>query len=369
VLYKREPSRDKSRDMMRSRISACLACAAFGVTALTLALTSPRAWAHGDVEADRPATEAGSAPRAPAGEHAEHAEASEKESEHEAEEKRFAVWLDAVLGWGHAPFAAQNLPATGNPQLTYSRYDQTATDVQSFILGGSVEVVPHIGVEVRVPLTFATFSPPGSQSRSATAFGNIELAGEYEAEPARGLELIVALGVALPTAQGTAVPDDLAQAPASQVDSNAYDRWSLSRAASFARGYEENALFEPKRLGIIPKVALRYTLGGFVLEPFVKVENLIGTSTTLAAGYVGELVGGATVGYRIIKPLELGLRGWVNVGFAGADEDKVTAVAIEPRVLAYLGPVSPYAGVIIPVAGPPSDASFFGVRLGAAVKF
>jgi hypothetical protein len=220
-----------------------------------------------------------------------------------------------------------------------------------------------------VPFTFAGFSPNGSAARSTTGFGNVEVAGEYETSITKGLHFVGALGVALPTAVGDEIPPDLANASAGSVDATAFDRWSLSRAAASARGYEDNALFEPHRLGIIPKVGVVYRLRGFSVEPYVKVENLVATSTALEQKYVGELVGGLRVGYWVHKQFELGVKGWVNVGYAGSDEDKQTAVAIEPQVVLKFGPVRPYAGVIVPVAGPPSDNGFVGVRLGAAAAF
>ena len=255
--------------------------------------------------------------------------------------------VDGVLGWGKVPFAVQNLPVTGTPGITYTRQDRTESDVQSLLFVGSAEVHEHLGIEIRAPLTFATFSPDGSASRSTTAFGNLELAGEYAAPLGHHLRLVTSLGLALPTATGTAVPAGLTNAPASSVDSTAFDRWSLSRAAAMARGFEDNALFEPDRFGIVPRVALAWRHRGLSIEPYVKVENLIGTSKSLDASYVGEIVGGVRVGYWVQHRFEIVLKGWVNGGFAGTSDDKATAVAIEPQFLMRFGPVLPYVGVIV----------------------
>lgn len=284
-------------------------------------------------------------------------------------EPRFLLGLDLVLGWGNVPFAVQNLPVNGNPNITYTGSDKTASNVQSFILDASAEVGHHVGIGLRVPFTFAGFMPNGSAARATTDFGNIELEGEYTPHLGRGLRLVAALGVALPTAQGDEIPAGLANAPSSAVDQTAYDRWSLARAAAFARGYEDNALFEPHRLGIIPKLGLAYEARGLSLEPYVKVENLVGTQTTLAQSYVGELVAGLRVGYWVQRQFQVALKGWVNVGYAGADEDKKTAAALEPQLVLRFGPVRPYAGVIIPLTGLPQDNSFLGVRVGVAGGF
>jgi hypothetical protein len=297
------------------------------------------------------------------------AAAESAESTKEAHEERFMLGLDLVLGWGKVPFAVQNLPSGGNPAITYSRADQTQSNVQSFIVGASAEVREHLGVGVRIPFTFAGFNPDGSAARSTTDFGNVELEGEYSAPIAHGLRLVGALGVALPTAQGDEIPATLNQTPSNQVDASALDRWSLSRAAMYARGYEDNALFEPHRLGIVPKVSLLFRARGLSIEPWVKVENLVATSTALAQSYVGELVGGVRVGYWVQREFEVALKGWVNGGFAGGDEDKHTVVSLEPQLVLRFGPVRPYAGVILPLVGPPQDNSFLGVRVGIAGGF
>jgi hypothetical protein len=313
------------------------------------------------------------------GEHEEEAEEGSEEGgkegeghkEHRKHEEVGMLDLDLVLGWGKVPFVVPNgqtNPAA--PQvLTFSRSDQTPSNVQSFIFGGGLEVAPHVGVGLRVPLTFATFNPDGAASRSAAGLGNVELEGEYGGSVAKGLRLVGTLGLALPVAQGNEIPDVLVNAPNGSFDQAAYDRFSMAKAAAYARGYEDNALFEPNRFGIIPKVGLLWRLHGLSVEPYLKVENLVGTSSSLANGYVGELVGALRVGYWIRKEFELAVRGWFNTGFAGGDEDKVTSAAVEPQIVLRFGPVRPYAGVLLPVAGPPNDNGFIGVRIGVAAGF
>jgi hypothetical protein len=304
------------------------------------------------------------------GEEGEHAEGGEKGEKKEHEEKRVVVGVDLVLGWGKVPFAVQNAPGAGpSPQTpTYSATDKTSSNVQSFVFGASAEVAEHLGVGVRVPLTFATFNPDGSASRSTAAVGNVEFEGEYGIHLGKGLKLVPALGFALPTAPGVEL--DPALSNATNVDQSGFDRQSLSKAAASARGYEDNALFEPHRWGIIPKLALEYRpVHGLGIEPFLKLENLVASESGLSADYVGELVYGVRVGYWIQKQFELGLKFWANTTFAGADDDKKTSAALEPQVVLRFGPVRPYAGVILPVAGPPQQNNFFGIRLGVAAAF
>jgi hypothetical protein len=307
------------------------------------------------------------------GEEGEHAEGADKgdKGERKHEEKAVVVGVDLVLGFGKVPFAVQNGVGAGpNPQTpTYSATDKTSSNVQSFVFGASAEVAEHLGVGVRVPLTFATFNPDGFSSRSTTAVGNVEFEGEYGIHLGKGLKLTPALGVALPTAPGVEL--DPALSNATNVDQSGFDRFSLSKAAAAARGYEDNALFEPRRWGIIPKLALEIRpVHGLNIEPFVKLENLVSSSPSdIQPTYVGELVYGLRAGYWIQKQFELALKFWANTTFAGADEDKTTSAALEPQIVLRFGPVRPYAGVIIPLAGPPQQNNFFGIRLGVAAAF
>jgi hypothetical protein len=330
---------------------------------LTAAMAAGRdARAHGDVDVDRPEP---SSAQSTAGVNAE----PRPDAPQAKHEERAWATLDMVLGWGKVPFAVQNLPATGDPALTYSRSDRTDADVQSFVVAASIELTHRWGVGLRLPFTFADFSPDGSPARGTSSLGNIELDGEIAAPLARDLRLAGSLGVTLPTAQGQQVPPGLLDQSAASTTENAYDRWSLSRAAAFARGYEDNALFVPQRLGLIPRIGLFYRFRGLRVEPTVKVENLIATSSSLPATYVGDVVAALRVAYTVREPLEVALRGWVAVGYAGTADDRTTAVALEPGIALRLGSLRPYAGVILPLAGPPSDNGFVGVRVGVTAAF
>jgi len=325
------------------------------------------ALAHGGDEMVERTTSERNAGSGPSG------QAQREEGGGEGSEGPVTLSLDLVLGWGKAPFAVQNLPTTGTQAITYTVGGATPADVQSFILAGSVEVARNVAFGVRLPVTFATFSPDGSAARSTSSFGNIELEAEWATRfaltSASTLSVVGTLGVALPTAQGDEIPPDLTRRDASAVDVNAYDRFSLSRAASMARGDEDGALFEPNRLGIVPKIAAVYRGPRLSIEPSIKVENLLGTSSSLDAPYIGEIVPAVRLGYRVRRVAELTLRAWANVRFAAPSADRTTSAAVEPGITLRFGTVLPYAGVILPVSGLPSDNSFLGIRLGIAAAF
>jgi len=283
--------------------------------------------------------------------------------------QRVRAGLDLVLGWGKVPFAVQNLPTTGTQAITYSRSDATPSDVQSFVLGASLEATEHLGAGVRIPFMLGTFSPVGSAARATTSLGDVELEGEWSTRLGAGLEIVAALGVALPTAQGAEIPATLVDVGASSVNESSYDHFSLARAAALARGYEDNALFEPGRLGAVPRLSFVYQGARLALEPYVKVENLIRTSSSLEAPYVGEIVAAVRAGYRVRSHLEVAARAWANVGFAGTPDDRRAAVAVEPDLIVSSGPLRAYGGLVVPLVGPPEEAGFFGARLGLVAAF
>jgi hypothetical protein len=317
--------------------------------------------AHGDVDVDRP--------EPPSGPNADDMSAGRPDAMRAKHEERTWLTLDMVLGWGKVPFAVQNLPDTGDTELTYSRSDRTETSVQSLVVAASTELTRGWGAGVRVPLTFASFYPAGSPSRATSSFGNVELEGTISAPLGRDMRLVGSMDVALPTAQGQEVPAGLQRQSAASTPESAYDRGSLSRAASLARGDEDDALFVPQRLGLVPKVGLVYRFRGLRIEPTVKVENLIATSSSPQGAYVGQWVGELGVTYAVDDPLEVALRGWVAVEYAGTSEDRTTAATLEPDLLLHFGWIRPYAGVILPLTGPPSDQGFVGVRFGFTGSF
>jgi hypothetical protein len=267
------------------------------------------------------------------------------------------------------PFAVQSLPGTANQAITYSRSDATPSSVQSFVVSGLVEAAAHLTLGVRLPLTFATFSPNGSPSRSTTALGNVELEGEFGGALGAHLVLKGSLGVALPTAQGDAPPPGTTGQNAQGVDENAYDRFSLSHAAAAARGYEEDELFEPRRLGLIPKLRLVYHARATSIEPYAKLENLVGTSSGLDHAYLGELVSGVRVAHDLGDFLEVGVRAWDRLMLVGGSGGDAISVAIEPDILLRWGSARLEGGVIVPVGGAQWESGFVGVRLGLSGVF
>jgi hypothetical protein len=289
------------------------------------------------------------------------------EAEEKEEEGRLSLGVDMVIGFGKTPIVTELLPGSlaTVPEHTVA---QSRITTESFILGGEYELTHSIGIGARLPFTFGSFSPEGAGSRSTTALGSLEVEGVYTLHLNEKMKLVYALGVSLPTAQGDEVPSgaELEEKYRGQtIDQNNFDRFSVNKAASSSRAFEESALFEPKRLGFIPKVMFDYNANKILLQPYVKMENLVSTVSGAEHSYIGELILGAFAGYRVLESVDAGVRVWTNVAFAGGGD---TVAAVEPQLRGHFGPIMPVVGGIIPFAGL-TNPQYGGVRVAVAARF
>ncbi len=290
----------------------------------------------------------------------------------EDEAERTADFVaDLVVGFGKTPLAVQQPPQSFTTVPPYTPGSARSTS-ESVVLEGAYHLSPRFALGAVVPFTFGSFSPATEDSRGTTAFGNVELTGEYESAARRGTTLTLGLGVSLPTAQGSELPSasDLAQQQGATFTPDVYDRFALNRAAALSRGYEENALFEPDRLGINPMVKVAWAPARLHLEASVKLENLVATSKSLEHSYLGELVPGVRAGYALGPHAEVGVRAWANYAFAGSSDSSTLALVAEPQIVGTFGNIRPVLGVIVPFAGAPTDPwQFVGVRLSLVAMF
>ncbi len=293
----------------------------------------------------------------------------ESEHEEEAEETKFQVDVDLVFGFGKTNTVNTTLPGT-QATIPDATVGPSKISTQSFIIGAGYEIGKGIGIGARFPLTFGSWSQPGQQTRGTGAVGNVELEGEYERHINQQMKLVFGLGLALPTAQGTEVPEQEeldADRTAAQQNQNAYDRQAVNHAAAASRGYLDNALFETKRFGIIPMVGLDYKVSHILIDPFVKMENLISTSGSPEHKYIGELVLGTFLGYELAKQMDAGVRVWGNILFAGGSG---AVGVLEPQMRFHFGNIHPLVAGIIPFAGDAlTSPRFGGIRFAVAARF
>jgi len=276
------------------------------------------------------------------------AEHEGQEPETEADEPAWTVGVDAVVGFGKTNVAA------ADEQLTAAQ-----VTTESFVIGAAYEPFAQFEVAVRVPLAFGTLNPAGAASRSAFALGNPELEAEYAFVLAPNAKLSFALGIAPPLAQGSEVP--LGAEPSREPIEGArkdLDRGATLMAAASARGFEDEALFEVDRFGIVPKARLDYRDERLLLRPFITLENLIHTGRH-EHDVLLELMIGTYLGAHVTAWLDLGARVWTDLALAGGGE---TVGVLEPQVSARFGGAHLTLGGIWPFAGHLSDPPFGGVR-------
>jgi hypothetical protein len=236
----------------------------------------------------------------------------------------------------------------------------------SFLLEGGIQVTEGFQIVARLPFVGGSFA-----DRADGGIGSLDIGGVGRLRLGAGMQLELGLGISLPTAQGTQIPTAAQVANGSAIiggtyDSSNFDRFTVQRAASMARGYEDDELFQPKHLGINPKIGLLVgSEGKWHLEPWVKLDNLIAVDS--AYSFIDELIFGVTVGGYLTPEIEPVLRVWGNVPLSGSPFD--SAAVVEPQLRFHLGPVTPYVGGILPFAGSLTSPYDFGVRVGISGRF
>jgi hypothetical protein len=240
--------------------------------------------------------------------------------------------------------------------------------MESLLASGSYELLPHLRAGARVAVSLANGMTGGSDgSRAIAALGNVELEAEYELELGESTELAASLGVALPTASGREGESEDISLLSEGRARTPFLQMLLQRSAAASRGYEDDALFEIERLGLVPKLALSHHAGRLRLESYLKLENLISTRSQSDERYLAELIVAGFAGYEVVGPLTLGLRAWANVRFS--DFERLSALLVEPQLRAAFGALGASLGVLVPLASPFPEPVVAGVRLAASARF
>ncbi|MEO8798793.1 MAG: hypothetical protein ABI551_12975 [Polyangiaceae bacterium] len=357
----------------------------FGAAAFLLSFAyATTAAAQGDAQGDYTAGAAIDPTKATADVKDESSEPAEKVEGDEVEPK-YKLWIDAVFGWGDTPTVNSYPPTTLGTTPAHTK-EETHTTSDSYLLGYSYRA-GKLELGARLPIVHANFSPEGLQNqRSSTTLGNLELFAAYEAKLNKRLSIIPELGIALPTAAGDELPTgaEIQSDPNKAYDVGAYDRYSALQAASASRGLEESALFESKRLGIIPKIGVEYKLKRLTIAPYIKLENMISTSSSNEKSYLGELVPGVQATYGLAKWLDVGLRAWASIAFEKENHDNNALIVVEPQIRGHFGPIHPAVGLLLPVfpgSGPSGgynppvpyeptfDTRFLAFRLAVTAAF
>jgi hypothetical protein len=293
---------------------------------------------------------------------------AKREGEREEEEPGLIFGANIVTGFGKVD-AVNIAPSTSLITTGYVR-ESTRVTVVTPIFSLSYPVTRHIRLGVRLPLIFGSINPANDKARGAGGVGNVELEVEYERELTKRIGFEFGLGFALPTARGDELPEqDTLTKAGTNVNSAAFDKFSIAQAAQWANGGEENALFEPYHFGIIPKVALPMKFGRLKLEPYVKVENLIATNAGASPPVIVELVAGGRVAIALTSWFDLGVRAWGNFTMTAHEGRDLNIGVVEPEVRFAYKALHVTLGGLIPFAGEPSTPLFGGVRVNLVFVF
>lgn len=175
------------------------------------------------------------------------------------------IGVDAVIGFGRVPVISADNPS--------NRVDYDVT-VASFVIGARYRFGDVWSLGLRVPMSTAsatiTGAAPSNKDYDAFAIGDVALDVAPTFALTRRLRLLAGVSVALPTAQG-----DLFAGPSERGDRGLA---IVNQAAARSRGWEDNALFAPRRFGVSPKLNLSYTLGGARLAGGTKLDLMVKAS-------------------------------------------------------------------------------------------
>ncbi len=374
------PTRNKGKgeSVMRSlRVKWLIGAAS---AAAFLGGTVPSAWAQDPPSSTESARDEKKQEKAERKEEKREEKAEKKEEEKQVE-PIFRLGLDAVVGRGYTSTvdgAVQPAAAPGQGNTNPTTIDSGRVTSYSFLLDGGMKLSEGFGIGMRLPLVGGTlFTDP---TRSDGGVGSFEVSGAGKVKLADMVALHLSLAVSTPTAQGRQIPATGGQVPIVQgaIDQSNYDRFAVQRAASQARGYEDDELFQPQHLGINPKLALVFgTEGKWHVDAWVKFNDLIAVNNSYS--YIGELVYGLNVGGFLIPQIEPVLRIWANspltsapsaASYAPYAQISSTVAVVEPQIRFHAGPIHPYVGAILPIAGPLTNSPYsFGIRAGVSAIF
>jgi hypothetical protein len=266
--------------------------------------------------------------------------------------------------------------------------------VASFIVGGAYQVTPAIGLRLRVPFSTGKITETGDSvykntppaDYNQTAFGNVEVAGNYTVDMGPRTKLPIELAFTPPTSNGDYFRLSNDRTPG--------QKYRVNAAAQVARGMEDDALFAPHRFGIIPGARLRFRTSSMDAGAFLKApiliraggedprndpNRLMGTPEYKLNSTVIEVVAGGSFFYGIVpSKIDIGLRAWavamsadyIDATLPGATAADKFQIVFEPQVRAAFGPVRPAIGFIAPVGGRiGGDQAAKGLRIDLGAVF
>jgi hypothetical protein len=262
--------------------------------------------------------------------------------------------------------------------------------VASIVLGLFYQADPKINARLRFPVSNGSISEADDRqfagtAFSATAVGNLELGMTYNSDMGPNTKIPLDIGLYVPTANGDRFPP-----PEGNGRQHAY---LVNTAAQWARGLEEDALFAPHRLSLVPKVGVRYAAGGISTGGYLKLPLLmrmgggdppsppIGNDDYAIKSFVAQAIIGGNFHIDVSRnTIDVGMRAWlawmsgeyVERVLTGSTPPTKIQLSLEPQVRANFGQLKAVLGVILPIGGRLAQGDLqnvFGFRLGAIYGF
>jgi hypothetical protein len=282
-----------------------------------------------------------------------------------------AVGVDVVAGFGAMRDVTNDSGKTG-------------ITVISFVLGARYRIGDAFTLGARFPASTASIRGPQEGKRddyNTYAIGNVELSGRYAFDLTRRLRLPIEAAIDFPSASG-----DLFAAAS---DQGARAQALVNQAAAYSRGWEENPLFEPKRLGLRIGAGVSYEKSALHIDAGTRMDIMVKTGgnppTTDTGGVDVDVrtptltsVTGASVFYDFFDgKLSPGLRAWLAVAtlpfYTKTKDYGGPQLVLEPEVASRIlldaeaaVAIKGVLGVIVPVSGQLGGRNLGGQDAGTA---
>ncbi len=164
-----------------------------------------------------------------------------------------AAFVDLVVGFG----AMRDVTNDQSP---------TKITLASFVIGGRYRLGDALTLGLRFPYSTGKVAGPGGATNEFNTFavGNVEIEGRYAFELTRRLHLSPQLAFYLPSASGDLFADPSNKGSRAQA--------LVNQAAGSSRGWEENPLFAPKRVGFRIGVIANYDRREMHVEAGTRID-------------------------------------------------------------------------------------------------
>jgi hypothetical protein len=334
-----------------------------GAAIVAALLNAGSAWAHGDADDSKPSGGGSSVTTT---------STVTTTSDQPKGPERFSIGLDWVLGFGKGTAIEQQFQSSLQPQPT-NVIVSAPYRTQTFMLAAHY-AFPKFGLGARFPMTIGDFSDASSRIRGENVFtnGGLEIALDLPIKLSESFKLVPQLAVVAPFAQGNSLPSaaKLASVPYDQFDKQGTYAYSANLAAAAAHGYEDDELYWPGRVGIVPRVTAVVKAGVLGIEPYVKVPILIDTHVDSDEQLRVEAVAGLRLAIAATSWFEPAVRVWTMVPIAAQSGYRDPVGVVEPSVRFHSGnTASLMVGGVLPFAGALVDPYVAGVRAALAFSF